>query len=200
MRLLCSVIRLTLGLLVFGAIGWQFKIHVGLGFPAINFFSYFTNISNLFAASVFVAGALRGFGARESSPAFDQVRFISLVNMVIVGIVFSLLLRNVDLGSLLPWINVLLHYVMPCLVVIDWLVDPSATRLTNTVLWRIAIVPTMYLAYVLVRGSVTGWYPYPFMNPGVVAGYGAVAAYSVGIAVTFLVVGWMLLRLRVRNR
>ena len=196
--MLLSAIRLTLGLLVFGAIGWQFKIHVGLGFPAINFFSYFTNLSNLFAASAFVAGGLRGFGGRKSAAGFDQVRFVSLVNMVIVGIVFSLLLRNVDLGSLLPWINVLLHYVMPCVVVIDWFVDPPATRLENSVLVRIAVIPALYLAYVLIRGSSTGWYPYPFMNPGVVAGYGAVAMYSVGIAVTFVVVGWGLLRLRVR--
>lgn len=196
---LLSIIRLTLGLLVLAAIGWQFTIHVGLGFAAVNFFSYFTNLSNIFAASVFVVGALRGLGRRASSPEFDLVRFISLVNMVIVGIVFALLLRNVDLGSLLPWINVLLHYVMPCAVVIDWLVHPPAARLGNSALRSVMVIPALYLAYVLLRGSRSGWYPYPFMNPSVVAGYGAVAMYSVGIAMTFLIVGWGLAKLRVRT-
>ena len=53
--------------------------------------------------------------------------------------------------------------------------------LGNTVLLRIEIVPALYLAYVLIRGSISGWYPYPFMNPGVVAWYGAVAIRSTSL-------------------
>lgn len=41
--------------------------------------------------------------------------------MVVVGIVFALLLRTMDLGSLLPWVNFLLDYVMPAVVLLDWL-------------------------------------------------------------------------------
>jgi len=199
MRPLLSAIRLTLGLLVFGAIGWQLNIHVGLGLSVVNFFSYFTNLSNLAAASVLVVGALRGFSGRAPSTGFDQLRFMSVVNMAIVGVMFSLLLRDVDLGSLLPWIDTLLHYVMPCVVVVDWVVDPPATRLGNFALLRLEVFPTLYLAYVLLRGSSSGWYPYPFLNPETVAGYGAVAMYAVGIAVTFVAVGWGLLKLRMRG-
>lgn len=194
MRSLLPFLRLTLGLLVFGATGWQLKIHVESGFNAVNFFSYFTNLSNLLAASVLLIGAARSFGSRPPTPLWDQLRFMSVVNMLIVGVVFALLLRNVDLGSLLPWINVLLHYVMPVAVLVDWIVDPPATRLGRAQLLRVLIVPILYLAYVLLRGGVTGWYPYPFLNSANVGGYGGVSLYAFGIATVFGLAGWGLMK------
>ncbi len=185
---------MALGLLVLGAISWQLNIHVQSGFNAVNFFSYFTNLSNLLAAFVLLIGAARAFGRRPSSPLWDQLRFMSVVNMLIVGIVFALLLRNVDLGSLLPWINVLLHYVMPVAIVADWIVEPPTSKLGSAQLLRMLIVPTLYLAYVLIRGNVTGWYPYPFLNPVNVGGYAGVSLYAVGIAVVFGLAGWGLMK------
>ena len=41
-------------------------------------------------------------------------------------------------------------------------------------------------------GRALGWYPYPFLNPASVGGYG-VAVHAVGIAVTFIFAGWILL-------
>lgn len=187
--------RLVLGMLVFGAIGWQLRIHVSLQYAVINFFSYFTNLANMLAAAVFVIGARRTMRGQLPSATFEKFRFMAVVNMTIVGIVFSLLLRNVDLGSLLPWINLLLHYIMPVVLVVDWLIDPPSVKLTMKDLLRIEILPIVYLAYVLVRGAQTEWYPYPFLNPAVAGGYSGVAGYAVGITVVFVVVGWMLVKL-----
>ena len=64
-------------------------------------------------------------------------------------------------------------------------------------IWQLLVIqifPLAYLAYALVRGTA-GWYPYPFLNPANVGGYGGVAAYAVGIALTFFVGGWVLLAL-----
>lgn len=194
--LLRSVLRLFFGLVTLVAIGWQLSIHVRMGFDVINFFSYFTNLSNLFAAFVLLLTAFRFFAGRGAPDSSDRLRAVSVVNMAVVGIVFAVLLRNVDLGSLLPWINAWLHYVMPCAVVLDWLLlQPPRTKLGSRQLLMIQIFPLAYLAYVLVRGSSVGWYPYPFLNPANVGGYGGVAAYAVGIALTFFVGGWVLLAL-----
>jgi hypothetical protein len=195
---LFGALRLLFGLVTLVAIGWQLAIHVRMGFDVVNFFSYFTNLSNLFAALVLLLTALRFFtgagrGAAEDSS--DRLRAASTVNMAVVGIVFALLLRKVDLGSLLPWINAWLHYVMPCAVVLDWLLQPPRARLGGRQLLLVQIFPLAYLAYVLVRGSSVGWYPYPFLNPANVGGYAGVAAYAVGIALTFFVGGWVLLAL-----
>ena len=60
--------------------------------------------------------------------------------------------------------------------------------------------PLCYLVYVLLRGAVTGWYPYPFLDPAQAAGYGSVAAYALGITATFVVVGALLLAIGNRLR
>jgi hypothetical protein len=47
----------------------------------------------------------------------------------------------------------------------------------------------IYLAYVLIRGSQVGWYPYPFLNPARSGGYPSVVGYAAAIAATFVFVG-----------
>ena len=98
LRLPWSLLRLLFGLLALSAIGWQLGIHLGFGFSVVNFFSFFTNLSNLFAATVLLLGAIGFFVSPQRLKASTRVRYISTVNMAIVGIVFAVLLRDVDLG------------------------------------------------------------------------------------------------------
>ncbi|MBC7955785.1 MAG: Pr6Pr family membrane protein [Cytophagales bacterium] len=183
--------RILLATLVLVAIGQQLALHLGASYSALNFFSYFTNLSNLFAAAVLL------LTARSSSfknAAFrDAARFASVTNMTVVGLVFAVLLRDVDLGALLPWVNFVLHYVMPLAILIDWLWKPPASMLSARHFIFALVFPVVYLAYVVVRGASVGWYPYPFLNPANVGGYGGVAVYAFGIAATFFLAGWALL-------
>jgi hypothetical protein len=190
MPVLLSVARTILAALVLAAIGRQFLLHVGASYDTLNFFSYFTNLANLFAAFVLLRSA---FSRSPPSPSTDGMRYVSAVNMAVVGIVFVVLLRDVDLGDLLPWVNVALHYVMPVAVVLDWLLQAPGSRLTRRHLAAALVFPAAYLAYVLLRGAARGWYPYPFLNPAKVGSHGGVALYAVGIFVTFLLVGGVLL-------
>ncbi len=185
--------RTVLALLVVIALSYQY----GLTRPSIplNFFSYFTNLSNLFAAIMLAASAFQLLRNKEPSPSTDLVRGMSVVNMTVVGIVFAVLLRDVDLGSLLPWVNFVLHYVMPLVVVLDWLLLPPSTKFTMRQGLLCLLFPLLYLAYVIVRGASVNWYPYPFLNPANVGGYGGVALYVAGITVVFLLSTWLLLAL-----
>ena len=122
----------------------------------------------------------------------DLIRYVSTVNMIVVGLVFTILLRNVDLGALLPWVNYVLHYLMPITIVLDWLLSPPVSRLDSRNILLALAFPAAYLAYVIVRGADTGWYPYPFLDPAKVGGYGGVATYSLGIAATFVLAAWVL--------
>ena len=180
--------RVILALVALTAIGGQLVLHVGASYSALNFFSYFTNLSNLFAAFVLLLSVFS-----SSSASRDHVRYASTVNMTVVGLVFAVLLRNVDLGALLPWVNFVLHYIMPVAVVLDWLVRPPVSRLKAKNILLAMVFPAAYLAYVVLRGTSTGWYPYPFLNPSNVGGYGGVAMYALGIVGTFLLAGWALL-------
>lgn len=185
-----SAARALLVALAVTAIGQQFMLHNGASYSTLNFFSYFTNLSNLFAAFVLL---LSVFSRSPHSSSLDLMRYISAVNMAVVGIVFVVLLRNVDLGALLPWVNFVLHYVMPVAIVLDWLLQRPNSRLKAKYLALALVFPAAYLVYVLLRGVAIGWYPYPFLNPANVSGYSGVAMYAAGIFVTFLVVGGALL-------
>lgn len=188
---LLLALRLAFGLLTLVAIGWQLSIHLGHGYSALNFFSYFTNLSNLFAAVVLLLGAYH-LGVKSTAQN-EALRAASVVNMVVVGVVFAVLLRDVDLGSLLPWINFVLHTLMPCVVVADWLLQPPRAKLGARPLLLALVFPAVYLLYVLLRGSSIGWYPYPFLNPALVGGYTGVAAYAAGITATFAIVAWLVM-------
>jgi hypothetical protein len=181
-------LRLVLGLLTLVAIASQLVVHVRMGASVVNFFSYFTNLSNLLAAGILLLTAK----TQAVSAWIDRGRALSAMNMAVVGIVFTLLLRNEDLGALQPWVNFVLHDLMPCVVVLDWLLDPPSTRLGPRDLVQFLVFPAAYLAYSLLRGAQIGWYPYPFLNPSRVGGYGGVAVYAIGITMTFLLVGWTL--------
>jgi len=183
-----AISRVVLALVALVAIGRQLILHVGASYSVLNFFSYFTNLSNLFAAFVLL---LSVFVGNEKSR--DLVRYISAVNMAIVGLVFAVLLRDVDLGALLPWVNFVLHYVMPVAIVLDWLFRPPASRLVSRSVFLAMAFPSAYLTYVILRGADTGWYPYPFLNPANVGGYGGVATYACGIAAAFVLTAWALL-------
>jgi hypothetical protein len=180
------------GLLPLVAIGRQLLIHVQLGLNLTHFFSYYTNLSNLLAAGVLLWSA---FAAHDGprARALAVWRLMAVINMTIVGVVFSVLLRNVPLGALVPWINFVLHYLMPCVMVLDWVLWPPPGGLKRGALVVCLPFPLLYLGYTLARGQRYGWYPYPFLNPAKAGGYAGVTAYAFGITALFLIVGFALL-------
>jgi hypothetical protein len=190
---LTPVLRLAFGLLVLVAIGWQLWLHVGLRLSVPNFFSFFTNLSNLLAAGVLIAAALRQWAGAPPSAAFETLRALAATFMLVVGVVFAVLLRDIDLGSLRPWVNSVLHHVMPVVLVLDWLLWPPRPAIGFRPLRWVLALGVLYLAYTMARGAVVGWYPYPFLNPANVGGYGGVAVYAAGVALTFVLGGWVLM-------
>lgn len=185
-------IRLLFGVVALLAIGSQLVVHIGEGHSVVNFFSYFTNLSNFFAAVVLVLIAVDMARGKVSNATGDFVRGSSVVCMALVGAVFSVLLRNVDLGSLQPWVNTVLHFIMPIYVVLDWLIQPPSRPLVLRRLWVWLIPPVAYLAYSLIRGAIVNWYAYPFLNPASAGGYGGVTLYCLAITVAFLAMSALL--------
>jgi len=190
-------IRLFFAALTVAAIATQliYSSQYALSFSLVNFFSFFTILSNVFAAVVFVLSALYLLAGRRPSPADDVIRGASVLYMAVTGVVYSTLLTNIDVDLTLPWVNLQLHYIMPLVVVADWLYQPQLSKLTvkRTLPWL--IFPAMYLLYSLARGAATGWYPYPFLNPATVGGYGGVMLYALGILVSLFVIGYLLMKL-----
>jgi hypothetical protein len=171
-------------------------------FYTTNYFSFFTNESNLLAAALLGYGAYRGLRASgpSSSSAYDLLRGAAVIYMTITGVVFVLLLSGSS--ESVPWANAVVHYIMPVVIVLDWLIDPPRTRITPSKASRWLIFPAVYFGYTLIRGAITGWYPYPFLNVAA-KGYVQVLADGVGILIGMIALGSATLlagnRLRVRR-
>lgn len=163
-RYLVAGYRIFFGLLALVAMAVQFYHGLQNGASSVNFFSFFTIQSNLLAATVFmVTGALL-FKAKKFD--LSQLRSATTFYMIAVGIIFVLLLTEVqaELQTTIPWVNSVLHHIMPVVVLLDWLIDrpQKAIGFKRGLVWL--VFPLAYAAYSLIRGHFTGWYPYPFLN------------------------------------
>ena len=161
-----------------------------------NFFSFFTIESNIFAAIILLISAYKINKKSRYSANFNLVRGAATLYMITTGVVFSLLLSNLpaDLLTAVPWDNTVLHYIMPVVLLIDWIIDPpkKQLRFKNTLLWL--IFPLLYILYSLFRGLIVHWYPYPFLDPST-NGYGGILLTSLGISFGVLLFSWCLNRI-----
>ncbi len=160
------------------------------GFSAANFFSYFTIQSNLIAAAVLLvagAGALRG---RPPSERLDLWRGAATLYIATTGVVYSALLAA-DEPNLLRLTNVVLHYLMPVALVVDWAVDRPrwAIPFRRAVVW--IAYPAAFIAYTLARGAIVDWYPYDFVDVAE-RGYPAVLVTTLVLGAAMLGLIWLL--------
>ena len=153
-----------------------------------NFFSYFTVLSNLYAAAVLVAtGAWAG---ERLTDRCEMLRGAAVLYMGMTGLVYALLLSGVDVQTD-GYSNWVLHRIVPLLVVLDWLYEPPERPIDVRSALGWLVFPLLYLLYTLVRGPIVDWYPYPFVDPTRDGGYVRVALNSVGIGVGFVVATWL---------
>ena len=160
----------------------------------VNFFSFFTVLSNVSSVVVLLIAGIRGLvKARQPEPYWLSVALACVSTyMVVTGLVYNLLLRGVALpqGTTVPWSNEVLHVVGPVFLLVDLFVN-VARRLPWRTIVAILTFPVVWILYTLVRGPLVTnpvtkdpwWYPYPFLDPHLAGGYGGVALYVVGIAV-----------------
>ncbi len=171
---------------------------------AVNFFSFFTILSNTLTVIVLVLAALWFLTNRtpgRSSPLWLETALAAVSTyMIVTGIVYNTLLRSVELpqgSEAIGWSNEILHLIAPIFMLIDLFVAPGRRRLPWSTLGAIVLFPVAWVVYTLIRGSLvenpaTGapfWYPYPFLDPNGPGGWPSVLVYIVGIAVVILAVG-----------
>lgn len=150
-----------------------------------NFFSFFTVESSIIAVVSLLISAT--YAWRGTVPRWvHYVRGAATIYMTVTGVTYSLLLRNVEVDTAVPWVNLVLHYIIPIVMIVDWLIDlpPFRIRVGSAMVWL--IYPILYLAYSLLRGPLVDWYPYPFLDPRP-EGYVPVIITSIGIAIGGLI-------------
>lgn len=187
--------RLLFALLGLAAIVTQYINNaqlLGATYNPVNFFSFFTIESNLLLIGVLLAGSYMAFKNRTSA-TFELFRGAAVIYMVATGIIFSFLLTGLqeELLTHIPWVNNVLHYVLPLVALIDWIIDTPKARISfkKGLIWL--AFPLAYFAYSLIRGSVVNWYPYPFLNPTLEGGWSRLVITSIIIAAVFVFLVWL---------
>ncbi len=174
--------RLIFALLALIALIAQWMQSLGAQRSTIDFFSYFTIQSNLIAVAVLLWGTLKP-GEGGDGRARYLFRGAPVLYLGITGVVFALLLSNQPQVTA-AFANTVLHKLMPVIMMADWILVPPGQAISvrrAAALWL--IYPTAWLAYTMIRGAAIDWYPYPFLNPHVMGGYGRVLALLLGIVI-----------------
>ncbi|WP_280233061.1 Pr6Pr family membrane protein [Nocardia cyriacigeorgica] len=156
------VLRFAFGVLGVLALAWIPIRAIGeSGFSTSNYFSYFTIQSNVLGVVVLLVGALADPGARR----WQAVRGASALYLLITGVVYAILLADIDVMLTDRWINDILHRLLPLVMMLDWVLVPVSLGRTGRLLGALLIYPAVYGAYSLIRGPIVDWYPYPFLDP-----------------------------------
>jgi hypothetical protein len=160
-----DLLRIAFALTSIVAMTYQFTRLQSLPtFGPGNFFSFFTIQSNILASAALIFTAL--IRRDERSLVFDVLRGAATFYSLITGLVFALLLSGLQeqLDTHNSFVNFVVHYLIPVVLVVDWLIDPPRHRITVKLALLWLVYPLAWFIYTLVRGHSTGWYPYPFVD------------------------------------
>ena len=155
------------------------------GEPRKNFFRYYTNLSNLLVAMFYltrlvvrIRGSYDGFFGRI---VFSELWFYSVTMTIFLtfGIFHFVLVPGLkeaeSRGEEFQWLhafpNYCVHYLVPLLSLLNWLLFGEKTELNYAwaLIWT--VIPLIYVAYAFIRAAdgvpienTDSAYPYDFMD------------------------------------
>lgn len=192
---LADLVAAALALIGWYGLGLQFLVLIPMTgswrAAAASFFSFFTILTNLFVAVILSVGLL----PTPTTKWFRRtsVRSAAAVYITIVGVVYELLLRQVwNPQGQQAMADFVLHTLVPILYVMYWLafVPKGSLRVSHVWLWL--LYPMAYVFVRLVRGATMGWYPYHFIDVGVL-GYPKVVLNVVFLILAFATLSFVAL-------
>lgn len=193
-------------------------MHSGLlqGTPRKDFFRYYTNLSNLLTAMFYlirlvvrILGTYNGFFGRI---VFSELWFFSITMTIFLtfGIFHFVLVPGIKkmskVGDEFKWLhdfsNYCVHYIVPLLSLINWLIfaDRTQLRYVWALVWT--VIPWSYVVFALVKGAdgkpienTDSAYPYDFMDVSR-HGWKRVILNCIAVAVVFVLTGFIFLLIK----
>ncbi|WP_430391727.1 Pr6Pr family membrane protein [Dyella sp. 20L07] len=159
------------------------------------YLGFYTILTNVLVTKVLCSVAI---GPRNAILRFylrPGVQTAIAMSITIVSLVYNIMLRPLwHPSGLLLVADVIVHDLMPPLYLLYWwlAVPKAGLRWSQILVWQ--SYPAGYFAYVLLRGAMNGWYPYPFLDVTTL-GYAQVLLDAIGVLVAFIVVGLALVAL-----
>ncbi len=101
--------------------------------------------------------------------------------IVMVGVSYHVLLApSGGLDGTMSFADIGLHYVTPVMYLVWWWLRSHEDQPRYGPIHRLMILPLAYAIWLLARGALTGRYPYPFIDVGVL-GYSGVLPLMIGL-------------------
>jgi hypothetical protein len=131
----------------------------------VQLFSYYTILSNLLMVVCLTVILIAPKSAWGRFFLKGAVLTGIALYITIVALIYNVALRNIwHMEGLFKLANELLHVINPVLFIIYWFVFVSKAGLKYRDVLPWLWFPFIYFIYVLIRGAISGDYPYPFLN------------------------------------
>lgn len=208
-QIACKPALAALAIISWAGVLLQFWLSINLalandktvGEGIVVFFGYFTVLTNLFVALTATLPLIAGLSRLGRWFGKPMVLGCATTSILIVGITYHFLLRNVWQPQGLQLLaDIVLHYVVPILAFAYWLVFSPRSKLGVLAPLAWCLYPMGYFVYVFARGELLGSYPYYFIDVTTL-GYGKAMFHSFGLLISFIVLGAAVLAVAtLRNR
>jgi hypothetical protein len=159
---------------------------VSLPEALIRFFSFFTILSNLLVALIFSMNALKDSNSIRIWLQKRRALTAIVTYITITGLVYHIFIAPVlHIAGAHLAVSHMLHTLVPVMVIVYWVIFQDKRLLKWTDIPAGLVFPLIYLAYTLIRGGITGFYPYIFLDAGKL-GWAQVAINVVGLSLIFI--------------
>lgn len=131
----------------------------------IRFFSFFTILTNILVAVFFTSRVF--ISLEKYLKIFNKKGAVTAITafILIVGLVYQTVLRGIwEPKGAQMFVDELLHTINPVFFLLYWFLFSTKQKIKfrEIIIWL--LYPLFYLAFVLFRGSLSDFYPYPFLN------------------------------------
>jgi hypothetical protein len=191
-----AALRLVIGVGLIGSVIWQVTDRIANEiFRPFEYFAYFSIVTAIVAGLFLITTSFGLLLDIEDTKWVEIARLSMAVALIVVGVVYHALLADVanDVRDgdyawpVLP--NQIIHTFAPILAAIEYLISIKAYRIRLRAFLLVAVFPLTWLVLSIIRGTMTNWWPYWFINPNGEAGLFGMLSYIAAITVFFLVLG-----------
>ena len=156
----------------------------------IRFFSFFTILTNTLVALFFTNKITRKMNVLNKNGALTAITTFILI----VGLVYQFVLRATWNPTGLQFVvDELLHTIIPIYMFIYWLLYAKSNNFKLKYILPWLIYPIFYIIYVMIRGNLSGFYPYPFLNVTKIGLQQSIINISVILIVSLILMSFLIL-------
>ena len=190
MRKILPYLRLVTSFALLASVVWQVSDRlIHNVFRPGEYFAYLTIQSSLIAAVILAVAGVRELQGKADTKVLTLARLSTASYAIIVGVVYNALLRGTvvlpgdpDYGYDWPVApNEILHVWGPLFIFLDFVLTITVTKLKFKQIFWVLLYPLAWLAFTVIRGLITDWWPYNFLNPNLGGGAVGVGIFVVEI-------------------